>query len=212
MSAIYSKSSWVGCPPFIEGEGMLTERIALIIIVTASGNVFAYASSTTPEIKSPAAITVRSAEVSAVVRKNSCGPVADSVLRVVSIESQYNVGLSVVCRSKVNGKTPPDAVVHESITEVYQIIEGRGVLVTGGTIESASPLPADDPDVRRLIGPSSIGRLILEGTRQDVGPGDVVVIPPHTPHGFVELKTERIVYTLIRIDPQRLLELKGQPR
>ena len=120
--------------------------------------------------------------------------------------------MSVVRRSQVNGKTPPDAIVHDAITEVYQIIEGKGVLVTGGTIESATPMPADDPDVRQQIGPSSVGKLIIGGTRQELGAGDVVVIPPHTPHGFVEIKTKRIVYTLIRIDPQRLLELKGQPR
>ena len=187
---------------------MLTKWIGSIVLLLASDSISAHNSSPTPERKSPPAITVRSSEVSAVVRENNSGPIADSVLRVLSIESQYNVGLSVVRRSQVNGQTPEDAVAHDAITEVYQITEGKGVLVTGGRIESASPLPADDPDVRRLIGPSSIGRLILGGTRQDVGPGDVVVIPPHTPHGFVEIKTTRIVYTLIRIDPQRVLELK----
>ena len=42
-------------------------------------------------------------------------------------------------------------------------------------------------------------------------PGDIVVIPPHTPHGFVEITSERIVYTLIRVDPQQLLELRSGP-
>jgi DNA-binding beta-propeller fold protein YncE len=150
--------------------------------------------------------------MSAAVRGNGSIPVLDTALRVISIESKYNLGVSIVRRSQVNGKTPPDAIVHDAITEVYQIIEGRGVLVTGGTIESAARLPEDDPDVRRLIGPSSIGKLILGGTRQAVAPGDVVVIPPHTPHGFVEINTKRIVYTLVRIDPQRVLELRDQTR
>jgi mannose-6-phosphate isomerase-like protein (cupin superfamily) len=50
-------------------------------------------------------------------------------------------------------------------------------------------------------------KVIHAGTRQSVSPGDIIVIPPHTAHGFAEITTERIVYTVIRVDPQRLLEL-----
>jgi quercetin dioxygenase-like cupin family protein len=50
--------------------------------------------------------------------------------------------------------------------------------------------------------------VIHAGTRQSVSPGDIIVIPPHTAHGFAEITTERIVYTVIRFDPQRLLELR----
>jgi len=39
-----------------------------------------------------------------------------------------------------------------------------------------------------------------------------IVIPPHTAHGFVEISSKRIVYTLIRIDPKRILELRSTPR
>jgi len=186
--------------------------IVPIIVLIATGSVSAQTSRTPPERTSPIATIVRAAEVNAAVGRNTSGAVADSVLRVVSIESKYNVGASVVRRSQVDGRTPPDAIVHDAITEVYQIIEGRGVLVTGGTVESATPLPADGAIVRQITGPSSTGKRIVGGTRQEVGPGDIVIIPPHTPHGFVEIKTRRIVYTLIRVDPQMLLELKGQPR
>jgi len=51
-----------------------------------------------------------------------------------------------------------------------------------------------------------------EITAQRLGPGDVVVIPPHTAHGFVEISTKRILYTSVRIDSQKLLELRDQPR
>jgi hypothetical protein len=89
---------------------------------------------------------------------------------------------------------------------------GSGVLVTGGTIESAVPLAPEDPVVRQLIGPSSVGKVIRGGTLQRVAPGDVVVIPPHTAHGFVAISTKRIVCTLIRIDSQKLLEIRDQSR
>ena len=157
------------------------------------------------------ATTISSAEIKTAIQANEAGALADSVLRVLPIESAYNVGVSVVRRSQVDGKAPPDAIVHDTITEVYQIIEGKGVLVTGGTVESPTPFPNDGQIVRQVIGPSSFGKAILGGTRREVGPGDIVVIPPHTAHGFVEINTERIVYTLIRIDPQRILELRSEP-
>lgn len=162
------------------------------------------------ESTSPRATVVPASEIRGAVERNASEAVSDAVLRVLPIDGKYNVGVSVVGRSQVDGKTPPDAIVHDAITEVYQIVEGEGVLVTGGTIESAEALAADDPGVRQQFGPSSEGKVIRDGTRQHVGPGDVVVIPPHTPHGFAEITTQRIVYTLIRIDPQRLLELRDQ--
>lgn len=158
----------------------------------------------------PLATVISAAEINGAIKLDETGALADSVLRVVPIESEYNVGVSVVRRSQVDGKTPPDAIVHAAITEVYQIIEGNGVLVTGGALESPTPFPSDGPIVRRVIGPSAHGKAILGGTRHSVGPGDVVIIPPDTAHGFAEISTERIVYTLIRIDPQRILEERGK--
>lgn len=187
-------------------------KMGLILSVLAAREAHAQAPPLPGGTSSKAATTVPAAEIQTGLQRNNTGPVADFVLRVLPIDASYNIGISVVRRSKVNGKTPPDAIMHEAITEVYQILEGKGVLVTGGRIESATALPADDPDVRQLIGPSSVGKSILGGTRQRVGPGDTVVIPPHTTHGFVEITTDRIVYTLIRIDPKQLLELRTQPR
>ena len=179
---------------------MHTKWLALIAALATAGASFAQSAA-------PHATAICSTEIKSEIQRNEAGPLADSVLRVLPIESKYNVGVSVVRRSQVDGKTPPDAIVHVAITEVYQIIEGEGVLVTGGTLESPTPFPKDGPIVRQIIGPSASGKLIVGGTRQPVGPGDIVVIPPHTPHGFVEIKTKRIVYTLIRIDPQQVLEL-----
>ena len=188
---------------------MHTKWPGLFVALAVTGTALAQ-SSATPAPTASQATAIGSAEIKNAIQRNEAGPLADSVLRVLPIESEYNVGVSVVRRSQVNGKTPPDAILHDAITEVYQIIEGKGVLVTGGTLESPTAFPNDGPIVRQIIGPSSFGKMILGGTRHDVGPGDIVVIPPHTPHGFIEIKTKRIVYTVIRIDPQQILELLGQ--
>lgn len=163
-----------------------------------------------PGAQMPQATTVDSEEIRAAVEGNDAGAFSDTVLRVVPIKSEYNVGVAVVRRSKVDGQTPRDAVVHDAITEVYQIVEGNGVLVTGGTVESATPLSGKSVVVRQAIGPSSLGKVICGGTRRNVGPGDIIVIPPHTAHGFVAITTARIVYTVIRVDSQRLLELRDK--
>lgn len=162
-----------------------------------------------PQSTAPHATVISSGEIEAAVKDNSTGALSDTVLRVVPIASRYNVGVAVVRRSQVNGRTPPDAVVHDDITEVYQIIEGKGVLITGGALQSAKRLT----EAAKLdeIGPSTGGQAIVGGTRHRVGPGDIVIIPPGTPHGFIEITTPRIVYVIIRVDPQRVLALHGKP-
>lgn len=189
---------------------MYTKWSCLIMGLALACNSLAQ-SSAPAAAASSRATTIGAAEIKAAIDLNEAGPLADSVLRVLPIESRYNVGVSVVRRSQVDGKTPRDAIVHAAITEVYQIIEGSGVLVTGGVLDSPTPFPDDGPIVRQVIGPSASGKVILGGTSRRVGPGDIVVIPPHTPHGFVEITTPRIVYTLIRIDPRQILELRGEP-
>lgn len=189
---------------------MRIQWLGFFVSLAATGTTLAQGV-TPPATPAPQATVIGAAEIGTEVQRNNTGALADSVLRVVPIESEYNVGVSVVRRSQVDGKTPPDAIVHNAITEIYQIIEGKGVLVTGGTLESPTPFPKDGPIVRQVIGPSAFGKVILGGKRHNVGPGDIVVIPPHTAHGFVEISTERIVYTLIRIDPQQVLELRSRP-
>lgn len=171
-------------------------------------NLFAQ-SSDSLTTKPGTATVINSDEINSAAKKGSGLPLADSVLRVVSIEGKYNVGVSVVTRSKINGKTAKDAVLHNAVTEVYQIIEGSGILVTGGSLDSSVRIPSDSRIVLTVTGPTLTGKGIIGGIQHEVGPGDIIVIPPNTPHGFVELKTPKIVYTLIRIDPGKVLGLKN---
>jgi len=149
-------------------------------------------------------------EIQAAIEKDSAGAFSDSPLRVVAIESKYNVGIAVVRRTKSSGPMQPDALVHDDVAEVYHIIEGEGILLTGGALRSPKPLTA--PALVGEIGPSSAGQSIVGGTSHRVTAGDILVIPPHTPHGFVDITTPRIVYTIVRIDPEKVLELRSKPQ
>jgi hypothetical protein len=152
---------------------------------------------------------VSNAEIEAVLQHLDAQPVVDTVLRVVSINGEYNVGVSLVRRKKVDGKTPPDAIMHREITEVYRILEGEGILVNGGVIEGEKEFPPEGWVVRTLVGPSTFGTGIISGTGRHVVPGDVVIIPPNTPHGFSEIISDQITYLLVRVDPHRVLPEYG---
>jgi mannose-6-phosphate isomerase-like protein (cupin superfamily) len=163
-------------------------RKLLFLLALATSGAHGQTASEAPPRDAGAATLVSNAEIESVLQHLDAKPVVDSVLRVVSIHAEYNVGVSIVRRRKVDGKTPPDAIVHREITEVYRILEGTGILVTGGTIEDEKEFPSDGWVVRTLVGPSSFGTGIAGGTRQRVGLGDVVIIPPNTPHGFSRLR------------------------
>ncbi len=151
------------------------------------------------------AVDVPNAEIQFAVQKTAAAAVSDQALRVVSINGEYNVGIGVVHRARtLPGKTL-NGIEHSEITEVYHIISGFATLHTGGTLDNPKEYPPDHPVVKVLNGPSTGGGAILSGVSRKVGPGDVVLIPPNTPHWFSEIDSDQIVYLQIRIDPHKVL-------
>ena len=182
--------------------------LALAAALALSTTASARNEATTRSAATPATF-VGANEINAAIERDSAGAFSDSPLRVAAIESKYNVGIAVVRRTRVTGRMLPDALVHDDVADVYHIIEGEGVRVTGGALRSGKPVTA--ARVVAEIGPSSAGQSIAGGTTHRVAPGDIVIIPPQTPHGFADITTPRIVYTIIRIDPQQVLELRSKP-
>src|ERR1700680_1581227 len=90
------------------------------------------------------ATDVSKAEIEATVQKTAMAPVSDQALRVVSINNEYNVGVGVVHRAKTAGRDIGGGIEHSQITEVYLVISGNGTLVTGGTIQDAKEITADN--------------------------------------------------------------------
>jgi mannose-6-phosphate isomerase-like protein (cupin superfamily) len=148
---------------------------------------------------------VTKSEIEATVRKTSTAAVSDQAIRVISINDEYNVGVGVVHRAKTAGRDVGGGIEHSQITEVYHVMEGNGTLVTGGPMTDVKEEPPDTPVVKVLNGPSTRGGPLQAGVSRKLGPGDVVVIPPNTPHWFSEITTDQIVYLVIRVDPHRVL-------
>jgi len=92
---------------------------------------------------------------------------------------------NLVVRRRLDG--PNNASVHtaegdkQDVTEIYQILEGSGTYVTGGSIP--------DPD-NRTAG-------IKGGESHDIKPGDFIVIPPGTAHWFSKIN-DHITYVEVR--------------
>lgn len=85
------------------------------------------------------------------------------------------VAEGIVVRRRNASDEPQFAIVHPLSIEIYQIVDGSATLVTGGTL--VLPLADSAPDVVRSTS-------IKDGESRKVGKGDVVVMPPGTPHWF----------------------------
>ncbi|HLK64584.1 MAG TPA: hypothetical protein VKU19_14165 [Bryobacteraceae bacterium] len=151
------------------------------------------------------ATDVTNEDIQATLKKTPTATVSDQAIRVVSINDEYNVGVGVVHRSKTTGKVAANGIEHSQITEIYHVMEGNATLVTGGTIENPRDSSPESQVVKVLNGPSTGGGAIQGGVSRKVGPGDVVIIPPNTPHWFSEISSDQIVYLVIRVDPHKVL-------
>lgn len=151
------------------------------------------------------ATDVTRADIEATLKQSASAKVSDQQIRVVDINGEYNVAVGVLHRAKASGKDAGGALEHTQVTEVYHIMEGSGTLVTGGSIENSKPLPADGQVVKVLVGPSNGGGPIDGGVSRKVGPGDVIILPPNTPHWFSEITSSEIVYLVVRVDSHHVL-------
>lgn len=150
-----------------------------------------------------AATVITNADIEAVIDAAPEGRVSDVQFRMIDAGG-YNVGVGVVQRPS---SAPGGAIQHDKQTEVYRVVVGSGVLVTGGELIDRQPLDPEGNVVRTLTGPSSYGSGIRGGEAQQVVAGDMVIIPAGVAHGFREL-FEDITYLVVRVDPEQLVELK----
>jgi mannose-6-phosphate isomerase-like protein (cupin superfamily) len=112
--------------------------------------------------------------------KAKATPAPDMVSAPV-IASGTRYQINVVRRTK-----PQGAIAHNVGSEIHSIVDGSGTLVTGGTIVR----PADG---------GRGGATIQSGQSRRVSAGDVVLVPPQTPHWYQEVQGV-VTYLEIRFD------------
>lgn len=86
------------------------------------------------------------------------------------------------------------AELHETESDVQIGIRGHAVHVVGGELVDAESLPRKQQR----------GMSIRGGLRQNLGPGDILHIPPGTPHQLIIDAEEPYMYLLIKIDEEPL--------
>lgn len=152
---------------------------------------------TPPPTTPPIATDVTAADIRTFLDALPRDAVSDLPIRVVDVTGDYRVGVFGVFRPKEVGG---DANLHRvDTTEIYYMLAGTATLVTGGTMVD----PVDSP-----TNPTSQRAPRIDGgvTRRVV-PGDVIIIPGHTPHWWSELETD-IEYLIFRPDPDNRLRLR----
>ena len=172
--------------------------ILLFVVIAAQMHAQAPAAARQPR---GTATDVANADLQAAVQKMTAA-VGDVQLRVVAIDNQPNVGVGIVRRTKPGGA---NSIEHSQITEIYHITEGSATLATGGTMENPRDAAPDSQVVKLLNGPSTTGGKISGGVSRKVSVGDVVIIPPNTPHWFSDIASDQIVYLVVRVDPHKIL-------
>lgn len=128
---------------------------------------------------------------------NQSAPLIDRPVRVIEAGG-HNLGVAMVQRTSAD----QNALIHDKIDEIYYILEGGGMLVTGGTLVKSEQTTSSP-----TIGPGWRGESIKDGQTRRVNHGDVVFIPAGVAHMFTQLDGP-IRYLVYRVDPSRVLELK----
>ena len=106
---------------------------------------------------------------------------ATAVATDAAAGAAVTIAPGIVVRRRNGGGEPQYAIIHPFSTETYYIVEGTGSLITGGTLDPPPAEPAD-PDVIR-------SKAIKNGVTRRVAKGDVIVVPPGTPHWFNAIDT-----------------------
>ena len=95
----------------------------------------------------------------------------------------------------------PNGLTHDSQTEGYYIVSGGGTMVTGGRIVNGRRSAADSAVTRELNGPSCSGPVVGQDmVIRDVKVGDIIIIPPNTVHGWVNIP-DHVDYLSFRPSP-----------
>jgi mannose-6-phosphate isomerase-like protein (cupin superfamily) len=88
---------------------------------------------------------------------------------------------------------PGKAEVHETETDIWYVIDGGCILVTGGTLIDAKQ---ESPGQIRGSG-------ISGGEERKIGKGDFIRIPNGVPHWVKKIEGEEIVYTVVKyVEPK----------
>ena len=132
-------------------------------------------------------------EIAATLKQSIANNVVDQPIKAADVPGGHKASLAMLRRTKAE----TSALVHDYVTEIYQIMEGSGTLVTGGSLEGATAT-----DLTRLNAGMSHTGVHRGGESRRVKTNDVIIVPAGTAHRFSELDGP-ITYLVYRFEPKR---------
>jgi mannose-6-phosphate isomerase-like protein (cupin superfamily) len=132
-------------------------------------------------------------EIAATLKQSIANNVVDQPIKATEVPGGHKASLALLRRTKAE----TSALIHDYVTEIYEIVEGAGTLVTGGTLDDAK-----ESDLTRLNAGMSHTGVHRGGESRRVTVHDVVIVPAGTAHRFSELDGP-ITYLVYRFEPRR---------
>ncbi len=169
-------------------------QLSIALTIAASTSLLAQAPAA-PSSANTSSVYISADEIAQTLQQSIKNNVVDQPVKAMDIvaPSGHRASLALLRRTKEE----TTALIHDRVTEIYQIVEGAGTLMTGGTLKDAKP-----NDLTRLnAGPSRTG-VHEGGESRRVGPKDVIIIPAGTAHRFSALDGP-ITYLVYRFEPKK---------
>jgi len=145
------------------------------------------------EQQTPGATYITADEIAATLKQSIANNVVDQPIKATNVPGGHKASLALLRRTKPE----TTALVHDYVTEIYQIVEGAGTLVTGGTLEDPK-----ENDLTRLNAGMSHTGVHRGGDTRRVRANDVIIVPAGTAHRFSELDGP-ITYLVYRFEPKQ---------
>jgi mannose-6-phosphate isomerase-like protein (cupin superfamily) len=153
---------------------------------------------------------VSASEVKDVLTKVNLNKISDTVTRMID-GGNANVGVAVLHRPKSPKGQAGPPMLHSALIEIYYVVEGRMVMVTGGKL--LNPKPVAGPNLERnSLGPSTTGSGgdPTGGQTTTMGPGDIMFVPAGTVH-YIDEIMEPVTILDYRIDATKQNTLHAGP-
>ena len=132
-------------------------------------------------------------EIAATLKQSIANNVVDQPIKLAEIPGGHKASVALLRRTKAE----TSALIHDYVTEIYQIVEGSGTLMTGGSLEDAK-----ENDLTRLNAGMSHTGVHRGGESRKVKAKDVIIVPAGMAHRFSELDGP-ITYLVYRFEPKR---------
>jgi len=146
-----------------------------------------------PQPPAAAGTFISADEIAATLKQSIANNVVDQPIKAADVPGGHKASLAMLRRTKAE----TNALIHDQVTEIYQITEGSGTLVTGGSLEGATAT-----DLTRLNAGMSHTGVHRGGESRRVKVNDVIIVPAGTAHRFSELDGP-ITYLVYRFEPKR---------